>query len=453
MALILVVGSAYLAYSNTQNQKLHQLDPDIDLEGKMSVDLLPLEQTLSLLEAPIATISFFKGDYKVAAEYLRSRVPDIVYRNPWLGGWILQTKDDRSIKLYFDPSSDDVAPGILKVYEPGEIHLTTDTSSQDYDHIVHEATVKSNRDLVGKNEPIWKVTIIPCSDTPNTRFALVVSMSHVGGDAHTFHQVYNMLSKGTEIMRLNPLRKYMVSEAAQAHMGRQETFYIKNAVANPIWHRANSGDNNDALKTRHVYISQTWLDEHLEQATTEEAESVEIVTVSPLSVVSSWFFQQVDATVGLIAQSVRNKLRPMCDVGDLDAGNYQNPIPVTSVDYATPQLVERALQTLKRCGSDPIAPLPSFSWDATYSVSIDWNRFRDCGLDLGDDTLTEALHMPLYNVEKLNEQSHKLSFICIYAVGPGGKDGSKSRYGAMIVAPQSVLESIEASDFVDEVIP
>lgn len=186
MALILVVGVAYTAYTS-QEHKL-DVDPEIDLNGKASVELLPLEQTLSLLEAPLATISFFEGDYLAASEFLRMRVADIVYRNPWLGGWFLKVPGQKDTKLYYDPSSDDVAPNILHIYKPGEIVLSFDDHEHiDYDRIADPAKVKYNKDLVGKNLPIWKVSIIPDAITPEKRFALVVSMSHVGGDVHTFY--------------------------------------------------------------------------------------------------------------------------------------------------------------------------------------------------------------------------------------------------------------------------
>jgi len=451
MALILVVGVAYTAYASQEHK--FELDPDIELDGKESVELLPLEQTLSLLEAPLATISFFEGDYVAASEFLRMRVADIVYRNPWLGGWILQMQGDKAIKLYFDPSSDDVAPGIFHMYEPGEIALSYDDHDHvDYDRIAHPAKVNDNKYLVGKNLPIWKVSIIPDAVTPNKRFALVVSMSHVGGDAHTFYQIYNMLYRGAPILPLNPRRKLYVSGHVATRMGVQEAYYVKHAVHKPLWRQLSSTSEHgaDKLQTRQVYVSSKWLEDRLEQLQEGPDSDVEVLRVTPFSVVSSWFFQLVQPTVGLVGYSIRNQLAN-CDLDDLDAGNYQNPIPVTELDYATPQLIEQALRTGRRCGSDPPTPLPGFSRNATFSISIDWAQHFERGLDLGDKVAKEMQHLPLYNVDKLNEQNSKLSFICLYTANPAS-EGSPSRMGAMIVAPQSMMETIVASEFVGGVI-
>jgi hypothetical protein len=414
-----------------------------------------LEQTLSLLEAPLATISFFEGDHLAASEFLRMRIADIVYRNPWLGGWLLKKPGEKAIKLFFDPTSDDVAPGIFHVYEPGEIVLSYDKHEHmDYDRIAEPAKVNYNKDLVGKNLPIWKVSVIPDAVTPNERFAMVVSMSHVGGDAQTFYQIYNMLYRNAPIMSLNPMRKLHVSDAVAARMGVQETFYVKNAVHKPYWRQLSSSSDHgvDPIQTRQVYVSQQWLDDQLEQLQEGQEDGnsdVEILRVTPISVVASWFFQLVGATVGLLGYNVRNQLEPSCDVGDLDAGNYQHPIPVTAIDYATPLLVEQALRTGKRCGSNPAQSLPGFSRDATFSIAIDWAQYFERQLDLGEGTIKgKSLHLPLYNVDKLNGQTSKLSFVCLYTACPA-TDSTPSRMGAMIVAPQSVIEKIEASEFSD----
>lgn len=464
MALLLVFGTAYVAYKSQEGadpNKCYEVDPGIELEGKTAVELLPLEQTLSLLEAPICTISFFEGQQN-PSDYLRERVAAIVRLNPWLGGRILPDGKQQSIKLYFDEtlssnSDDDVlalAPGIFHCFEEGEIVLDG-VEMSDYDRIISSAKVKSNKDLVGKNEPLFKVAVIP---TAPQKFAVVVSMSHVGGDAHTFYRIYNMLSPKNPIVALNPVRKLLVSEAIVERMGRQETFYIKNAVATPFFQRSSASNNNndDPLQTRQVFISSKWLKKRLErevahkEGDTTTSSTVEIIRVSPVAVVSSWFFDMTNCTVGLVVDNIRNKL-PNFDVTDLDAGNYQTPIPLLRQDYASPELVEMALKGGKRCGSDPPAPLPKFAilGNSTYSIAVDWTQYYPHQLDL--DLTKETLHLPLYNVKKLNEQTSKLSLICMHTA-QAGQDSGNSRMGALIVAPQSVMEAIEASDFVDGLI-
>ena len=74
MAFILVFGVAYASYqkynSELSSMSKSKSEPEINLDGKVSVTLLPLELIANLKEAPISTITFFEGDYTRAVVYL-----------------------------------------------------------------------------------------------------------------------------------------------------------------------------------------------------------------------------------------------------------------------------------------------------------------------------------------------------------------------------------------------
>ena len=40
---------------------------------------------------------------------------------------------------------------------------------------------------------MYRVTIVPCSKSPATHFAVIISMSHIAGDAHTYYALFNAL--------------------------------------------------------------------------------------------------------------------------------------------------------------------------------------------------------------------------------------------------------------------
>jgi hypothetical protein len=278
-----------------------------------------------------------------------------------------------------------------------------------------------------------------------------MSMSHVGGDIFTFYRIYNMLYKGTAIHVMNPMRKFNFAEAVVERMGKQESNYIRNALSTPLTRMiSSSSGKDDLLITRHYFVSASWIEEQIAKESTESVRDALVMTLSPTSVISSWFFRIAQATVGFIANNKRNLLET-CDIHDSDAGNYQNPIPLTEVDYAAPLLVERALRSGKRCGSTPPAPLPTFGYDCTYSFMVDWTQFFTYQLDLGDDSMRETLHLPIYNVPNIQKQTSNLSLLCLYTAHP--KSASQpARMGAMIVAPQSMMQVIEESDFCNGVI-
>jgi len=108
------------------------LEPDF-LAALKPIDLLPLERTLTLFEAPNATITFMDGSPQVASDWLRSRVSEVVYRNPWLGGYLGKDKSrGGAVSLFYDPSSDEVNTDVFTSFDPGAIDLTRETKYEDF---------------------------------------------------------------------------------------------------------------------------------------------------------------------------------------------------------------------------------------------------------------------------------------------------------------------------------
>ena len=133
------------------------------------------------------------GSPQVATDWLRSRVSEVVYRNPWLGGYLGKDKSrGGAVSLFYDPSSDEVNTDVFTSFEPGTIELTRETKYEDFGEVFagHDVVVRCNADLVGRNQPIFRVCVIPDAKEPNDKFALVVSLCHVAGDGYTFHKIF-----------------------------------------------------------------------------------------------------------------------------------------------------------------------------------------------------------------------------------------------------------------------
>ena len=68
-----------------------------------------------------------------------------------------------------------------------------------------------NKEITSSNgsntKPLFKVSIIPDVDDPNNRYSVVVSMSHLLGDACTYYKIWNMLLNNERIVELPPSRR------------------------------------------------------------------------------------------------------------------------------------------------------------------------------------------------------------------------------------------------------
>ena len=195
--------------------------------------------------APISTITFCNGDPVEASQLIGTKLGRILQCNPWLTGWIIreerrQSHDDRtntcetnqkeksSLYLCYDPECKDVCSNkeLFKVFLSGDNDIQLSQKTTKYEDMC--TILESNNLLVERNEnlvvdiaydtheeddendevdskkqrrfhnpskSLFKVSIIPdASDNPkNHQYAVVVSMSHLLGDACTYYKFWNML--------------------------------------------------------------------------------------------------------------------------------------------------------------------------------------------------------------------------------------------------------------------
>jgi hypothetical protein len=239
MPVLLAIGAAYSYYkkknsdensSDVVAKKIPRIDPTIKLKGKIALSLHLFEKEISIIELPITTISFFNGNYCDTITPLRNRVEEIIQKNPWLMGRLLPMPDT---KILYDPNGHDRPPSYFTVYKPECIPLNHTTPYGQYNELLRDAMVLPNSDLIGQNKPLWKLSIIPDAIEPTNKFALLVSMSHVLGDAHSYYKIYNMLNiddSAGDVVALNPVRVPDYVESVHRTIGASETNYVHELI-------------------------------------------------------------------------------------------------------------------------------------------------------------------------------------------------------------------------------
>lgn len=438
MALLMLAGAGYAYYKNVKEAEL-KFCLEIDLAGKTAISLLPLELTSGLLKTSLSTITFLNNDYVSISKLLEERAEAIFQANPWIGGWIAKKTPEDELKLWYDPTGQERTPDAFFCFEPGVVPLSTHTKYDQYNDICQDFDVKvrATNFLVGKNTPLWKIRVIPDAVAPDRQFAVVVSMSHVLGDAHTFYKLYAMISTGT-IEALNPVRHTQFHDQAVEFMGKEECYYINKS--NPgMWGKQDSfEDGRTSSDDPHEILIFTIKNEWLQT----RQEELQDATVEQTSIILSHFFQWVEPTVGFVAYPFRESL-PV--VSDLDAGNYQNPIPFTAADYATPNLIQESMQTGKRSSHDT-QPLPKWSLPNTsYAFATDWARFSK-------NKAFGVQHLPLFDTLDFRCIPRRVSGLVLFQACKTASDDEARQLGAFCIVRKSVATKIIASGIIDETI-
>lgn len=375
---------------------------------------------------------------------------------------LAQKPGDAKVRLWFDKNVKDIAPYIFTCFEPGAIPMTRRTKYTQYNDLFADFSVKVpvTSKLIGRNHPVWKVTVIPDAVDFYGQFAVVVSMSHIVGDGHTYYKLFHMLSAQNPVQSMNPCRRQDFPAQMEAHMGAEEAFYLKKTnpdlvnetlktAASPAQkapRRAEEGGSD--RETLLFTVSKTWLEDQMR----ETADDAGIASVSQSDVILSWWFKTSNADIGLYPHQFRQQL-PI--LNSLDAGNYNNPIPFTRDDYSTPQQIHGALEAGRRSGSSlsgaPLAPLPHVSTGKSLSIGVDWNRLSPKGTVPDEEGIVEDLHIPLFSVADLHTIPSKMAVLIMFtAVARRNDDGdSCPQIGVFVVASKEICERVAQSGVID----
>lgn len=481
--MALMIPLAIATYSYYKHRESFNGEPEFELEGKTALELLPSEREHFLISVPQSTVTFFDGNAKQAAEIIKKRVDGILDKSPWLGGRL--HVEGGELKLWYDETGKDRAPNIFRLVEStSEVTLSRDTPYAEYSEALSDSFVRLVNDIVEKkDEPIWKVTLIPDAKEPQTRFALVFSMSRVAGDPYTLNKVYSMLSTDKPFVKLNPVRKQDFMSAAEEVMGKEEASYLKNVSSNPLWELVQT----EKPHVHVFYISEQWvkqqklllklkmnarswtwvnrakqkvtartnkccwgiLPESFSQSAVQDVEEAvsdsDDISDSSFTVhemIVSWFWRTIDAKIALMGCNMRNSL---VGLAMEDAGNYQGYIPLTPNDFATPELVHKSRIRARRVGADrqnKQTILPKLSWDTTFSFAndamIEFSEIKGIG--------KQVLHLPFVSSNLVHALPKTLSAFQVFTAGEDGK------LGAMVLATPSVQEVIESCGIVKETI-
>ncbi|KAL3796279.1 hypothetical protein HJC23_008599 [Cyclotella cryptica] len=521
---LIIAAAAYAAKGkdeakNSDGDNGSGQEPDITpafLEGKTPIELLPLEQKLTIFEHPISTVSFYEcppsTNTNVLIRKLQSRVEIILKANPWLGGWLVRGKGvgsfDNTHRLWYDPTGEEMAPTIFQHLSFKDAPLRKSTELVDYEDILSKsaALVKDNPLIVNrKGEPLFRVTVIleprdaldsaavevtnGNEETDDSRmggFALVVSMSHVCGDAHTYYRIYNMLLGLTPVTALISQRELEFSTRVMDLMGKQEAHYVSHITTDPAWaklFRLSSDVNDDPeaeLQGRMFLVNRHWvgnikaqslasgnisdvckstLRSPMSNAFVYELESSQNPTQSTNDILVSWFWNAVKPDVGMMAVNLRDRIGV---VSNNHVGNYNNPISYTQEDYKTPQLIRESLRSCKRSGvaeeNGVPTVLPRAHPGLSFSIVTNWSSFRplsDTRIIEEDDDDSEwnrndqlifVRHVPLmYPKQMLKSMPRRMSFMVIFSSG-------EEDIGCFLAAPGRVMKEVDSCGLVKEML-
>jgi hypothetical protein len=371
-------------------------------QAQRSGNLLPLldmEQSLVALTNPsIDCLTFFKGLPPIAM--LRTQLSLMATGNPWIAGRL--RSGAKGAVQFWVPEASQATASFAEVHIKG---LGADTPLTEAKNVCALLTVKLGLKCIGKEEPLFKVCVI---HTGAAQFALLVSMSHVIGDAATFYALYAMLEPSrpvptidaTRLPAFNPaaLLKALGPEVVSGHtlLPNSEPKLLQQMLK--MHHATEKKRVQKAMSLLHV--NEGWIISQKENLLLN-ANVAGFEYLSTNDLLSSWFFSQSDADAGMVQIDCRGRIPGIPGPSDFRPGSYISFIMCLKEDFSTPVALRRkVVDKLKYAAlsdATPPPPMPTQAVAPKLANVTNWSAFYH-HLDLPG--CQHIVHYPIVDSEQ-----------------------------------------------------
>jgi len=296
------------------------------------------EEYINLREVhSVSTITFYDGSPPV--EYLQRRIHEIISLNPWLDSRAVSKGKRVVIKYRNDVQISDAFPDSkafggrkLTVVEAVDNPLTEeDCNTYDFYPHLGKYLVGKGGECVDKDVPLFHVAVLKCSET---KFALIVSISHTIADGYTYYTLYGMLSNDPGVLprALIAQREQMYRPEMLKLVQTNNDFFtsgsfICNILGHVFCHKK--------PVLQHRVINPAYIAKIKKQQ--KDADGT---MISTNDIVTSDLFVHSNCDVGFVAVNFRNRI----DVATTEhAGNYEGTVSYLRPDFATPKLIRESV--------------------------------------------------------------------------------------------------------------
>ena len=311
-------------------------------DAMRDIQLLKDEEGGLMYEEGIATISFYKGDFRPAADALRAQLALVVASNPWLAGRLVKADNGLRLRHPASPSPADI-DSLFTATAAGDAGAFKLRPSAPYTKICTDlyqsgkAVVGSGTSLVGKAwDKAKPVALLTLAESAPGEFALIFSMSHAVGDGRTYYEIFQMLQPGAAVRVLSTDRVMSFSEAMRDVCGRKDLEWAEKAGSNCLMIMS-------LMFQKKVKCFAWHLDsERLAAAKSAAAADGQVPYVSTNDVLTSAFFTKCRTRIGFMGMDCRERIK---DVSKDLAGNYVTALVMDPHTFKTPASVRKMLSS------------------------------------------------------------------------------------------------------------
>lgn len=430
--------------------------------------LMPNEQVLLQQgPSPIGTLTWIRGDLEKTSLVVQQRLRALCFKNPWLTGRIFTKRGaNRQLEGYLaypeslsSDENDNEQDYIEKLMiDPLFVKHTTSIDKsfhheeEDFTEMARVLTEKSVllKPKSDAEQPLIRVSIIP-SNSDNLSggggnkegivFGVVVNMSHVAADGHTYYRIFNALMNETDLNNMPSIKVKRIdaSESVKevAMGGKQNIVFMKPGMIVSLlrgliydfflWPFRKT---NLQIEKRIVYVDPTKMEALKNDAITDD-----VPFVSTNDIIANWFLSNSAAHYGFMSFNLRNRLHGH---ENDNAGNYTELLYYrVPEDTSCPTLIRRSLYGLTRVVT--ANRKPTFYELATGNSSFitNWASFASGNINIPGQVLLK--HFPMVDLAA-NVMPSTMAFCVIF-------QATANRLGVLYAGSTGRIKALERPPF------
>jgi hypothetical protein len=320
-------------------------------------ELLKMEQEGAMGLSSVSTITYYKGT--ISKDFLKERVEKILEMNPWLRARLVK-ENGKAVAVHTRSPSASFINDHLTFIEDAALD-TAMTYSDLRTHVI-KYTIPRGKKCVDGKTPLFRVTLADVKQ--GKKCALIVSMSHVLSDGHTFYSIYSMLGTKGEVAALNPFRYFHFDVLKDQLLGTKtapKPTIVVGCLLRMLFARASTPyllelDGEWVAGQKEAHSRFNAITGNVQAALSEGSDELKPVPyLSTNDIITSWFHQLTKTVYMYMVVNFRGR------VGELSAelvGNYEGGMALTQAETADPASIRRLLLSGKFCTpSKPAASL------------------------------------------------------------------------------------------------
>ena len=375
--------------------------------GDASVGLTSHEQSAAVHILPaISTINVYTGEAPFPLDNLRGRLAAVIQANPWLASRLVRTSTGCDMRYHAQPTDKECNAYLVeRAVDRLPVDPCTAAGQQDYLTLTKSLKpllIPAGLLCLGKlDQQQFRVVVLR---DDHGRSGLLVTMSHVLADAHTFYRILSQLDSAQQVVALEARRcestiadKDKVFDARWRKSSSTAVALVLNMAANALVStlvRPNCTQAFHIIDDEAVQRAKTIAMARVASSLSTSAmplSSCEPTTavshISTHDVVASRFLSVAARPANIVAVNCRNRLPGLTDNM---AGSYEALLCYSQQDVQQPEQIRRSV--LSHHG-DSRQPPSRWAMLSGYSTVTDWASLYH---EVAVEGLVLECHLPFY---------------------------------------------------------